>query len=112
MQCGLVRKARLAAIHFELVEADFERDGAYCLRGRCNAVQQRSGASFRMIVNTGDWDATLGTNGPGQSGDPESPLYKNLFESWAKDQFFPVYYSKKKIDSVAIERLILKPNSF
>lgn len=77
-----------------------------------NALQQRSGASFRMIVNTGDWDATLGTNGPGQSGDPESPLYKNLFEPWAKDQFFPVYYSKKKIDSVAIERLILKPNSF
>ena len=77
-----------------------------------NALQQRSGASFRMIVNTGDWDATLGTNGPGQSGDPESPLYKNLFESWAKDQFFPVYYSKKKIDSVAIERLILKPNPF
>ncbi|MBT8264433.1 MAG: penicillin acylase family protein, partial [Muriicola sp.] len=64
--------------------------------------RQSSGASFRMIVNTGDWDAAVGTNAPGQSGNPESPFYSNLFESWAKDQYFPVYYSRAKIDSVAV----------
>src|SRR5690606_10339316 len=52
--------------------------------------RQSSGASFRMIVNTGNWDAAVGTNGPGQSGNPDSPFYNNLFEPWAKDQFFPV----------------------
>ena len=71
---------------------------------------QSSGGSFRMIVNTGDWDAAIGTNGPGQSGDPDSPFYSNLFEPWAKDQYFPVYYSRKKIDSVAVKTYVLQPN--
>jgi penicillin G amidase len=71
--------------------------------------RQSSGASFRMIVNTGDWDAALATNGPGQSGDPDSPFYKNLFESWAKDQYFYVYYSRSKIDSVTVNKIILNP---
>jgi len=74
-----------------------------------NNDQQSSGASFRMIVNTGDWDAALGTNGPGQSGDPSSPFYDNLFEPWANDNYFPVYYSKEKIDSVAVSTSYLQP---
>ncbi len=68
-----------------------------------NNNRQSSGASFRMIVSTGDWDTAVGTNGPGQSGDSRSPFYDNLFEPWAKDQYFPVYYSRAKIDSVAVE---------
>jgi penicillin amidase len=72
--------------------------------------RQSSGASFRMIVNTGDWDAALATNGPGQSGDPESPFYRNLFEPWAKDQYFPVFYSRSKIDSVAVSKTSLEPS--
>lgn len=72
-------------------------------------LRQSSGASFRMIVNTGDWDAAIGTNGPGQSGNPDSPFYDNLFEPWAKDQYFPVYYSRSKIDSVAANTTMLIP---
>ncbi len=72
-------------------------------------LRQSSGASFRMIVNTGDWDAAIGTNSPGQSGDPESPFYQNLFESWAKDEYFPVYYSREKIEAATIEKTILSP---
>ncbi|PIQ49348.1 MAG: penicillin acylase family protein [Cytophagales bacterium CG12_big_fil_rev_8_21_14_0_65_40_12] len=71
--------------------------------------RQTSGASFRMIVNTGDWDAAVATNGPGQSGNPESPFYSNLFEPWAKDQYFSVYYSKEKINEVSVEKTVLKP---
>ncbi|MCK5401830.1 MAG: penicillin acylase family protein, partial [Flavobacteriaceae bacterium] len=71
--------------------------------------RQSSGASFRMIVNTGDWDAAIGTNGPGQSGNPESPFYNNLFEPWAKDQYFPVYFSRRKIDSVTVNKTLLNP---
>lgn len=70
---------------------------------------QSSGASFRMIVNTGNWDAAVGTNGPGQSGNPESPFYRNLFEPWAKDEYFPVYYSREKVEDAAINRTLLSP---
>jgi len=72
-------------------------------------MRQSAGASFRIIVNTGNWDAAVATNGPGQSGNPESPFYKNLFEPWAKDQYFPVYYTKNKIEKVSVEKLMLKP---
>jgi len=73
--------------------------------------RQATGASFRMIVNTGDWDAAIGTNGPGQSGNPASPFYKNLFEPWAKDEYFPVYYSKEKVSSVAVSKTLLSPKN-
>ncbi|MDH5474624.1 MAG: penicillin acylase family protein [Cyclobacteriaceae bacterium] len=76
--------------------------------GRNN--QQSSGASFRMIVNTGDWDAAIATNGPGQSGNPESPFYSNLFEPWAKDQYFPVYYSREKIETVTVKQTLFEPH--
>ena len=71
--------------------------------------RQSSGASFRIIVNTGDWDATLGTNAPGQSGDPDSPFYDNLYEDWSKDTYFPVYYSKEKIEDRLYKKTHLKP---
>jgi penicillin G amidase len=74
-------------------------------------LRQTSGASFRLIVDTGNWDAAQATNGPGQSGDPKSPFYDNLFEPWANDTYFPVYYSKEKIDSVAVERTKLLPTN-
>ena len=74
-----------------------------------DALNQASGASFRIIVDTGDWDATLCTNSPGQSGNPEHPNYRNLFDLWAKDRYFPLFYSKNKVESVTKEKLILIP---
>ncbi len=71
--------------------------------------RQSSGASFRLIVSTGDWDTAVGTNSPGQSGNPASPFYSNLFEPWAKDQYFPVFYSREKIDSVSVQTVQYLP---
>ena len=71
---------------------------------------QSSGASFRLIVDTGDWDACLGANNPGQSGDPNHRHYRDLFDIWAKDQFFPVFYSRKKVEAVKDEVILLTPD--
>lgn len=68
------------------------------------------GASFRILVDTGDWGNTLMINAPGQSGDPENPFYKNLFEMWANNEYFPAYYSKDKIESTTKEKTSLKPS--
>jgi penicillin amidase len=70
---------------------------------------QPSGGSFRIIVDCADWDQSLGTNSPGQSGNPDDPFYDNLFDIWAKDKFFPVFYSRKKVEGVAAKRFVLKP---
>jgi len=72
--------------------------------------QQRSGASFRMIVNTGDWDAAIATNGPGQSGNPASPFYNNLFEPWTQDRYFPLYFDRSKIEAVTVHTNMLMPD--
>ncbi len=74
-----------------------------------NSDNQTSGASFRIIVDTGDWDRAVGTNTPGQSGDPDSPHYRDLFRMWAENKFFPVFYSRSRVEAVTEERLILAP---
>ncbi len=70
---------------------------------------QSSGASFRVIIDTGDFDNSLFTNSPGQSGDPDSPFYDNLFDTWAKDKFFPLFYSREKVESVKAQVIALIP---
>jgi penicillin amidase len=74
-----------------------------------NGDNQIGGASFRIAVDTEDWDKTMFTNTPGQSGDPNSPYYKNLFELWANDKHFPIYFSRPLIEKVAAEKIVLKP---
>ncbi|HEX8332465.1 MAG TPA: penicillin acylase family protein [Segetibacter sp.] len=71
--------------------------------------RQGSGASFRIIADLVDWDKTLMINTPGQSANPESKYYDNLFELWAKDQYFPAYYSKEKIKGVTEKITDMKP---
>jgi penicillin amidase len=72
---------------------------------------QTAGASFRMVTDLADWDLTQMTNTPGQSGDPRSPFYQNLFEDWAKDRYFPAYFSDKKIKKHSVEQVMFKPIS-
>jgi len=72
---------------------------------------QTSGASFRIIADLSDWDLTLGTNSPGQSGDPGSPHYRDLFEIWSQDRYFPVFFTRKKIETVAESVTILDPET-
>jgi penicillin amidase len=70
---------------------------------------QATGASFRIIADTGDWDRSVGTNTPGQSGDPSSPHYRDLFESWADGKYFPIFYSLPKVQSVTEAKTVLTP---
>ena len=70
---------------------------------------QTDGASFRIIADAGDWDRSVGTNAPGQSGDPDSPHYRDLFEPWAEGRYFPVFFSRPKVESVAEAKITLTP---
>ena len=70
---------------------------------------QTSGGSFKIVADTGDWDASLGLNNPGQSGDPDSRHYRDLFAIWAKGEYFPVLYSRAKVEAAAEERVLMRP---
>lgn len=70
---------------------------------------QTSGASFRMIVEAGDWDGALGTNTPGQSGNVNSPHYRDLWELWKDDRYFPLRFTRTAVEGVTRERAVLTP---
>ena len=74
-----------------------------------NSENQIAGATFRIVADTKDWDNCMFTNTPGQSGNPDSPFYKNLFQLWATDKHFPVYFSRKMVEKSAVEKTMLKP---
>jgi len=74
-----------------------------------NSDNQTSGASFRIIVDTGDWDRAVGMNTPGQSGDVRDPHYRDLFEDWSRDRFFPVVYSRDRVEAATDRVIQLRP---
>lgn len=72
-------------------------------------LNQSKGASFRVVIDTKDWDNSKATNAPGQSGNPNSVFYRNLYEDWANDQFFELYYTREKINSNLHSKAVYYP---
>lgn len=70
-----------------------------------------TGASWRMVVDVGNWDAAVMTNAPGQSGDPMSPHYDDMIDAWASDGHIPLLYSRDKIEEHTRQIIKLSPKS-
>jgi penicillin amidase len=71
--------------------------------------RQIHGASFRMVLDVGNWDNSRAINTPGQSGNPASPHYRDLAASWAEGKYFPLLYSKQAVEKAAGEVIELVP---
>ncbi len=76
---------------------------------RNNDFQLTAGASFRMVLDVGNWDASRVVNTPGQSGNPASPHYRDLAPLWARGEYFPLVYSKKAVEKESREKVELVP---
>jgi penicillin amidase len=70
---------------------------------------QTGGATFRIVVDVGNWDGSLVMNSPGQSGDPDSPHYADLFEPWSRGEAFPLHYSRERVEATTEQRIRLRP---
>jgi penicillin G amidase len=70
---------------------------------------QSSGASYREILDLSDWDNSLAVNAPGQSAQPASPHYSDLLPLWSEGKYFPLLYSREKIEAGSPEQLVLTP---
>ncbi|WP_022679381.1 penicillin acylase family protein [Sandarakinorhabdus limnophila] len=64
-----------------------------------------SGASVRVVMDVGAWDNSMAINTPGQSGDPSSPHYRDLFARWATGNYVPFVWSRPRVLQEA-ERII------
>src|SRR5438067_1991782 len=82
---------------------------SYTVSATGNADNQTSGGSLKIIADTENWDNSLGLNNPGQSGDPANPHYRDLFEIWSRGRYFPIFYTRAKIESVTEERTAMTP---
>jgi penicillin amidase len=67
------------------------------------------GATYRHIFDLADWDCGMATSAPGQSGQPGSPHYNDLAVLWQKGEYFPLMFSRAKVEEVTIHRLKLVP---
>jgi penicillin amidase len=67
------------------------------------------GATYREVMDTADWERSLATNVPGQSGQPESPYYGNLAPLFAADRYFPLAFSRPRVEAVARHTMTLVP---
>lgn len=68
-----------------------------------------SGASFRMVLDVGNWDASRVVNTPGQSGNPESPNYRDLAPVWLAGKYVPLVYTRAAVERETVERISLTP---
>jgi penicillin amidase len=70
-----------------------------------------AGASFRMVVDLADPDASVCINSPGQSGDPRSRHYGDLAPHWAEGRYVPMPFTAKAVDAAAVTRIRLEPGA-
>jgi penicillin G amidase len=68
-----------------------------------------SGASVRLVMDVGAWDNSVVMNAPGQSDDPMSAHYRDLFPMWAQGSYVPLRFSRTAVDRDAEELIHLKP---
>jgi penicillin amidase len=74
-----------------------------------DGFRQSTGATFRVVIDVGNWDSSVAMNSPGQSGRPDDPHYADLFAEWAQDKGFPLLYSRAKIEAHVSQRYVLAP---
>jgi penicillin G amidase len=84
---------------------------SYTVTATGGSDNQTTGGSFKIIVDTEEWDNSVGLNNPGQSGDVNNPHYRDLYELWARGKYFPILYSRTKVESVAEKTFELTPAS-
>ncbi|HEY2379499.1 MAG TPA: penicillin acylase family protein [Gemmatimonadaceae bacterium] len=71
--------------------------------------RQTAGASYREIIDLGNFDNSVAINVPGQSAQPESPHYADLLPLWGRGEYFPLVYSRARVVAETRHLLTLEP---
>ena len=97
----------------EVVEAGTRARIDIASEEKCSAggTVGTTNASWRQVLDVGNWDAALAMSNPGQSGDPDSPFYRNLWDPWRNCEAFPLLYSRDRIEEATKLRIELEPRN-
>ena len=80
--------ARIPAFSLKNIETDGHRYSP-------NAVSERHGPSWRMVVEMGEQIRAHGVYPGGQSGNPGSPYFDNFTDTWAAGEYYDLLFMKK-----------------
>ncbi len=101
LEWGAVHKARFRhplSAQYDLAPASRSGDAnTVNVTGGANFTQT-AGASFREVIDLADFDRSIVTNVPGQSADPRNPHYADLLQLWGRDEYFPLVYSRARVE--------------
>jgi penicillin G amidase len=67
------------------------------------------GASYLQVIDVGGWDNSLWLNLPGNSNDPRSPHYRDLYAPWIRGEMQPMLFSRAAVNARAVGRTMLRP---
>jgi penicillin amidase len=67
------------------------------------------GASFREVLDVSDWDRSVMTNTPGESGNPGDKHYADLVGPWSRGEYHPLPFSRKAVEGATEQRILLVP---
>lgn len=66
-------------------------------------------SSWRQIVDLSDLDSSVGTHTVGQSGNPASPHFKDLFPLWSNVDYHPLPFTRAAVEAATESALTLLP---
>ena len=66
-------------------------------------------ATYRQVVQVGDWDRSTSILSTGQSGQPGSPHYADHIDLWREGEQHPMLWSRTAVDDEAEATLWLRP---
>jgi penicillin amidase len=79
---------------------------AYPLQGPFEVTTHQS---YRMIIDVGDWTKSLAIFATGESGQPGSKFWENMYAPWVQGSYNPLLYTKEQIDANKDSQLTLTP---
>ncbi len=69
----------------------------------------KSMPNLRATIDVGNWSASRFSIAGGQSGNPFSPHYADLYESWQRGEGVPVAFTAEEVASASVDVLKLIP---
>jgi penicillin amidase len=66
--------------------------------------------SWRQVIDLGDLDASVGTHTVGQSGNPASPHFNDLYPLWSTGRYHPLPFTRAAVEAAAQSKLDLLPD--
>lgn len=69
----------------------------------------RTSATYRQVLDVGDWDRSTAVLSTGQSGQPTSPHYADMIDLWREGEQHPMLWTRAAVEAEAAATLSLRP---